>query len=245
MTKRQTLAILFYLRLDKVNKENQVPIYMRITVNGKRAEMALHRYISPSKWNKTGGFARGTKREVRELNEFLDQYRSKVYRAQRELLERNMAVTAVALRNKVQGKMEEQKSLIETFEYHNKLMKEQVPTEYSPTTLIRYKTTLKHVKEYIRYKYKTDDLLLTQLDHQFITEFNHYFRTIKKTNHNTAIKYLKNLKKIVNLAVKNGWLQKDPFDKFSVKLQPVKRSFLTEEELHKIEDLEIKIPRLD
>lgn len=242
---RETLSILYYLRNDKARSEAEVPIYMRITVNGQRAEMAIQRYIDPEKWNIAGGFAKGTKEEVRELNEYLDIYRSKVYKAQRDLLEDNKAISAMALRNKIQGKDEDQKTLIEVFEYHNKLMSEKVPAEYSPTTLVRFKTTLGHVKDYIRYKYKTDDLLLTQLNYRFITEFDHYFRTVKGCNHNTSIKYLKNVKKVVNLAVKNDWLRKDPFSQFSVKLKPVHRHFLSEEELHRLEDLELKINRLD
>ncbi len=245
MVERQTLAILFYLRKDKARNKDEVPIYMRITVNHKRSELALQRYVDPDKWNTSGGAAKGTKSETRELNEFLDLQRSKVYAAQRELLEENRTVTALSLRNKVQGRSEEQKTLIEVFNYHNKLMEEKVPGEYSPATLIRYKTTLKHVKDYIRFKYKTDDVLLTQLDHRFITELDHYFRTEKGTNHNTSIKYIKNLKKVVNVAVMNDWLRKDPFDKFSVKIKPVKRDYLTSEELLCLEQLKISIPRLD
>ena len=45
----------------------EVPIYLRITVNGKRSEMALHRYVDPNKWNIDGGFLKGTRQEVRVL----------------------------------------------------------------------------------------------------------------------------------------------------------------------------------
>ncbi|MFC2080882.1 site-specific integrase [Bacteroidota bacterium] len=245
MVERQTLAILFYLRRDKKRSENEIPIYLRITVNQKRAEMAVQRYIDPIKWNSSGGYAKGTKQEIRELNEFLDLYRSKVYKAQRELIEENKVVTAIALRNRVQGKTEDQKTLIEVFDYHNKLMEEKVPSEFSPATLARYVTTLKHVKDYLKYKYKTDDLLLNQLDHRFISEFDHYFRTVRKSSHNSSTKYLKNLKKIILLAIKNDWLDKDPFKKFSLKMKPVIRDSLTEEELKRIENLDFKIPRLD
>ena len=245
MAERQTLAILFYLRNDKARSVTEVPIYLRITVNGKRAEMAIHRYIDPQKWNRSGGFAKGSKQEFKNLNEFLDLQRSKVYKAQRELIEENKAVTAVALRNRVQGNTDDQKTLVDVFEYHNHLMAEKSPSEFSPATLKRYETTLGHVKGFIRNKYKSDNVLLTQLNHEFITEFDHYFRTVRSCNHNTSIKYIKNLKKVVNLAVKNDWLRKDPFDKFSIKLKPVKRDFLTEEELQRIEKLDIKIPRLD
>jgi site-specific recombinase XerD len=245
MNQRQTLSILFYLRNDKARSEHEVPIYMRITVNHKRAETALQRYVDPEKWNNAGGIARGTKSETKELNDFLQIQRSKVFVAQRQLQEENKAVTAFALRNRVQGKSEGQKTLLEVFDYHNRLMEEKIPSEYRPATLRRYKTTRMHVKDYIKFNYKTDDVLLTQLDHRFISELDHYFRTVKQTNHNTSIKYIKNLKKVVNLAVANDWLRKDPFERFSVKIKPVKRDFLTTEELQRIEELKISTDRLD
>lgn len=58
------------------------------------------------------------------------------------------------------------------------------------------------------------------------------------------MKYLKNLKAIVNLAVKNDWLDKDPFRKFACKIEPVERGYLTEEEVLKIHEKEISIERL-
>ena len=177
--KRQTLAILFYLRHDKANTLSQVPVYMRITVNGRRSEMAIQRTVNPEKWNNEGGFAKGTKKETRDLNEYLDLLRSKVYTAQRDLIEEHKNITAVALRNRVQGIAEEQKTLNEVFVYHNHLMKEKVPGEYSKTTLTRYETTFRHVKEFVRIKYRTDDIFLNQLNHEFITEFDHFLRDRK------------------------------------------------------------------
>ncbi|MFC2090898.1 site-specific integrase [Bacteroidota bacterium] len=245
MVQRDSFAILFYIRNDKPKSTGEVPIFMRLTVNGRRSEMAIHRYVDPEKWNKSGGYAKGTKQEIRELNEFLDLQRNKVYVAQRELMEENKLVTAKALRNRVQGKTEDRKTLVEVFEYHNMLMEETVPAEYSPATLTRYKTTLDHVKAFVNRKYKSDDIFLSQLNHAFISEFYHYFRHVKNCNNNTASKYIRNLKKIVNLAVKNEWLLKDPFDKYSVKINPVQRDFLSEQELFSIENLEIAIDRLD
>ena len=96
MSERMTLAILFYLRRDKSINAHKVPIYLRITVNGKRAEMAIQRYVDPKKWSHEGGFAKGTKEEMKILNEYLDLLRSKVYTAQRELLEKGNSITAQA-----------------------------------------------------------------------------------------------------------------------------------------------------
>jgi len=245
MTERQRLSILFYLRNDKKNSKDESPIYMRITVNGKRAEMSMNRYINQDRWNSKGGCAKGTKEDVRTLNRYLDINRSKVYDAHRDLLERNQPVTAIGLRNLVQGTGGVSHSVMDVFQYHNKLMEEKIPEIYSPSTLIRFKTTLNHIKDFINYKYNINDLFLSQLNYEFITNLEHYFITVRKCNQNSTIKYIKNFKKVIRLALKNGWLDKDPFINYSAKLVPVNRGYLDKDELNALENLKIAIPRLD
>lgn len=244
MNERQTLSILFYLRRDKKKSDTEIPIYMRITVNGRRAEMAVHRFINPEYWNNESGVPRGSRNEIKQLNEYLSLQRSMAYQAQKSLIEDGKPVTAIGIRNLVQGTSDKQHTILETFSYHNQLMKEEVGISFSPTTLTRYETTKSHVEAFIKYQYKTDDLFLTQLNHEFVTNLEHYFKTVKSCNHNTTSKYIKNLKKVVNLAIKNDWLGKDPFKNFAATIRPVNREYLTSEELQKIEDKQIDITRL-
>jgi hypothetical protein len=103
-----------------------VPIYLRITVNGRRAEMAIHRYIDPEHWNNETGVPRGSKNEIKQLNEYLVLMRSKAYQAQKGLNEDSKPVTSLAIRNIVQGRSEKQHKLLDVFAYHNQLMKEKV-----------------------------------------------------------------------------------------------------------------------
>jgi hypothetical protein len=119
MNERQTLSILFYLRRDKKKSDTEIPIYMRITVNGRRAEMAVHRFINPEYWNNESGAPRGSRNEIKELNEYLSLQRSKAYQAQKSLIEDGKPVTAVGIRNLVQGISGKQHTILETFSYHN------------------------------------------------------------------------------------------------------------------------------
>jgi hypothetical protein len=54
--------------------------------------------------------------------------------------------------------------------------------------------------------------------------------TVRNCAHNTAMKYLTNFRKIINQALVNEWIEKDPFVKFKGSKQEVKRDFLSEEE---------------
>ncbi|WP_299819222.1 Arm DNA-binding domain-containing protein [uncultured Pontibacter sp.] len=54
-------SLLFYLKKQKNYRTGPVPIYMRITVSGKRAELATGRAIEPDRWVAAAGRAAGTK----------------------------------------------------------------------------------------------------------------------------------------------------------------------------------------
>lgn len=63
-----TFSILFYPKGSNTNKQGLVPIYARITVNGKRSEFSTKRKINISKWNSEAGKLKGTTNDVRDFN---------------------------------------------------------------------------------------------------------------------------------------------------------------------------------
>jgi len=64
--------LLFYIRKQKNYKGGVMPIYMRITVSGKRVNISARRDCDPVKWNNHAGRAIGTKEEIKSLNKYLD-----------------------------------------------------------------------------------------------------------------------------------------------------------------------------
>ena len=83
-----------------------MPIYMRITVNGKRADMSAGRDCDPAKWNSRAGRAIGTKEEVKALNNYLDSLQTKLRNAHQVLIDANQQVTTESLQNQFTGKIQ-------------------------------------------------------------------------------------------------------------------------------------------
>ena len=52
---KQNSSILFYTRITRKTKDNGVPIYLRITVNGKHIEQSTNRFVQRSQWSSTAG----------------------------------------------------------------------------------------------------------------------------------------------------------------------------------------------
>lgn len=244
MEQKNTFAVSFFVRNDKLDSDGKLPIYLRITVNGERAELSIQRKIEKDRWNKAGQ-AKGNKDDIKKINNYLDTVKNRIYDIRTDLIQRKELITAEKIKREYIGEGNKSKTVVEVFNYHNEKLKELVGKDFAPATYQRYITTLKHIKEFIRFKYHTDDIYLTQLNHEFITELEYFFKIQRKCDHNSTAKYIKNFKKVIFLALKNDWLTKDPFSRYSIHIHEVKRDFLDEKELSALENKEIKSERLD
>ncbi len=238
--------LLFYLKKPKNYLDGRpMHIYLRITVDGVSKELSIGRECEMGRWSSVSGRMLGIKEDVKTLNSYLDTLQTKVYEARRKLLEKNETVTAEALKNTLRGTNEKSKMVMEIFQYHNDQMKSLVDKDYSPTTLVRYKTSLEHTKAFLKWKYDITDMSIKKLDYEFVSQYEFWFKTIRNCNHNTAIKYISNFRKIVNLCITNGWLEKDPFIKFKMTKKEVVPEFLTEGELQKITEKKFASDRIN
>lgn len=241
----KTLGILFYVKRAKIDDNGKAPIYVRITVDGMRSELSIKRSIELDRWIPSGGKVKGTNEEARSINSYIDSVRIKIYEHQKKLMDNNKTITSEAIKNSMLGIEEKQRTIVAIFQYHNKQVKALVGKEFAAGTLERYETVLKLLQLFLEFQYKVKDMPITQINHKFITDFEFYLKTERSNCHNTAIKYIKNFKKIVRIAMSNGWIDKDPFVNFKATIKDVEREFLTEEEIQNVISKDLHIGRLD
>ena len=238
------VSILFYLKKPKDYTSGVVPIYLRLTVNGKRAEISTSKDCLPDKWNRDSGHMTGTKEESKVLNTYLDTLQAKLFEVHQKLLAKGDIITAIGIKNKFTGTDERPLSLVNIFTDHNNKIKALLGDEFAPGTLERYKTSLKHTTDFLKWKYNLTDIDIRKVDHSFVTEFEFYLRSVRKCNNNSAVKYIKNFGKIIRICIANGWLDKNPFANYKSKIKDVERDFLVEEEIEAIRIKEFPTDRL-
>jgi site-specific recombinase XerD len=239
------ISILFYLKKPKNYKEGAVPIYMRITIDGKPRELSIGRNAHPNRWNRVAGKMIGTKQDSRELNEYLDLQRAQVLEMQRDALVKRQPLSSQIVKEKLTGRNQEIKpGIIALFKQHNDELKMLIGKDYAMSTIVRYSTALDHVRQFILWKYKTDDISISKLDYEFISQFEFWLKSIRNCNHNSAIKYISNFRKVVNRCVKYGLLTQDPFVWFKMNKQEVIPEFLTEAELNLMKQKSFSSSRL-
>ena len=82
------VSILFYAKKAKTNVNGLVPIYTRITINGKRVELSTSRFVEISKWSVEFGVMKGNSEEARLINGHLNAIRTQIVDVQLELMQR-------------------------------------------------------------------------------------------------------------------------------------------------------------
>lgn len=183
-------------------------IYVRLYIESKRAEFSTNFYVSLSDWDAKKSKVKNTHKNALLINNKLEKIRSEITHLFVVEVTQKGSTTNKEIRDKYLGRdVEEQtkdKTILEAFDYHNLKLSEQVKIgKVVSKTHTRYIITKNKVEAFIQHLYKKDNVPLPEMRLRFVTEFEHYLITIDKLQSNTAHKYIKNLKKIMIMAV--GW----------------------------------------
>ena len=148
-------------------------------------------------------------------------------------MERGYVINANILRDAFLDKINalQSKTLCQIFDEYLAELNDAVGISISSDTFYNYSRTLVLLKEYVKKKSDRNDIALQELNYSFIESFSTFLRKEYSQRKNTAVKYLRCLKRVVNIAIANRYLTFDPFLNFKVQREVVDKVFLTEEEL--------------
>lgn len=242
---RHSFKILFLLLRTKQNSAGQSPIYCRITINGQAIHLSTGQYINPVIWDIKNHRVKGRNAESNSINEFLENKRQEVRNAASVILQRGLPLNIENIQNELKGIDETNKGLIQTLDYHIKLISGMVPRFMTPATLSGYRTVRKYLLGFLQRNYRRTDLPLRDLKLHFINEFEVYIMSNTACNRNGTVKHLKRLKRVIHVAIENGWLETNPFRMKKLSFEPSNRSFLTRQELERIEKFSSTSVRLN
>ena len=245
MRTSSTFSILFWV-YGKRAVNNKANIYVRVTLNGKRVNISLKRKINVSTWDEKLQRANGTDKDSRILNLYLNEVQSKVYRIYEDFKREEVPFTSQMVKAKFLGEDKTRFSFQNLVDYYNEKMQHKL----HKNTMSQYKTSQRYMMEYILKEYKLTDIPLFNLEYGFIVGFEDFLRSYipkngqSKIGNNTAMKHIKRLRRMVTLAYRMKWIERDPFVNFKMKIEKKERSFLTNFELLSIEELSSSIERL-
>lgn len=223
-------------------------MFMRITVNGQRAENNIQKSILPNLWNQAKERAIGSGRTAVDLNRFIEEARIKVHQIVTELQQNDEPVNAKVVQQRFYGinpNKKSERTILEVIQSHNDDAEKLIGIDFAKTTVLRYKSMKRYLAEMIKKNYDVDDLPLSQFTGEVIRAYEVFLKTEKDMSQNTLIRYMKALKKITNRCIANDWIHKDPFVGIKFREEPTEPEFLTIEELNRIYECEPGCKRLE
>jgi len=239
------ITLHFYAKKTKANVAGLLPIYIRLTVDGERLEFSSKKFIEKSKWSDELSKMKGSSEEARSINNYLDSVKSQIIDIQMTLTHKRETLNIENFRKRLFDETDFQRMLLPIYRDHNNRIESLLGNGYAPGTLERFKISLKHVEEFLIWKFNIKDIAIDKIDFALITDFEFYLRSEKNCSNNTAVKYVRNFRKIIKICLSNDWLEKDPFVKYDGKMKEVETEFLTEEEIQSIYSKKFRTPRLE
>lgn len=243
--KRKTFKTLVFVKRTRAHSNGKIPIYVRITLDGVRTEFVTPHSVDPSKWDEVKGCVRGRDNEAESINSSLAQMQLKILELKTKMEYMDELSSPQQIRDKYLGQETNITNVLQLFIEHNKNCEKLKDIDFSSSTVSRYNTCMKHLANFIKYKYKKADFPLNDIRHQFVKDFEMYLKIERKCAHNSATKYLKNFKKIIIIALNNGYMQDNPFANIKFHLDEVDVSFLNSDELTRIREKSFAFERLD
>lgn len=238
MKSKHSFSVNFYVRSDR-KAFGTAPLYVRITVDGKMVYFATKKTVDPSQWDQKSQRLKGNSMENNSVRDRMRQLVNEIGSAYDELRFQNELITAEKIKAKVEGE-DQRKTLRELIKYHF----DQPGKLLAAGTLKNYYSTERFLSEFLKKK-KLSDIQLTRIDFKFLTDFGVYLRTKtpdigqRVCTNNTVMKHMERFQKLMGLALKFGWIVRDPFIHFNRKLVTKDREILTDAEIALIQNVDL------
>jgi site-specific recombinase XerD len=238
---RSTFKVLFYLKKNSLNRNGEVPVMARITIDGMIAQFSCKVFIRPDLWETKYNRAIGKSDQARQINRLLDEIKAGIDRHYKKILERDSYATAEKVKNSFLGIDLRSETLLQVFRQHNEDFKKMVDAGLRAySTYVKYRDVYQHLEAFIKTRYNRKDMVLIELTPAFITDFELYLVTIPKLAHNTIWAYMMPLRRMVAIAIKNRWLTYDPFNGYEIAAEETDMGYLNKEEIRAIMNVPLK-----
>jgi len=226
------VSLKYYL-LTTRNTSGSLPVYLRITVQRKKAELHTGYTVKQKDWSQEEQSTRANN----IVNKELAKKKSRVYELISELEKVNKPVSASILKDLLTGKGKVNIGLLPYFEKHIKEI--EIRNEIKPLSVNKYKQSLASLKKFISSHFKAPDFNLEGVDYDFINQYDLFLKTEYDLHKNTINKYHSRFRTILLKALAEGHLTKQPYANYKLNTVKTDREFLSSDELNQVIALDL------
>jgi len=215
------------LILEKIKKNKEVPLYLRIIKDRKPKYVSLGIAVLPSLWDEKNQCVKSKHPNSARINNFIQHKKAEATDVILDMVTESKYVPAKSLKMAVLGK-----SAGSFIKYADHYLANLEKTNRTGST-IKLKAVLSKLKAFL----DKHDLQFEEITVAFLKQYEAYLLDKKKNKPNTIHSNLKVIRRIFNEAISEDLVpfEKSPFHKYKLKWDNVVKPFLTEEELEIIE----------
>ncbi len=240
----ETLTFTVYPK-RKSSCDQQADMYMQFVYQLNTANKSLGFRINFNQWDSETHSLIGQPLHNQLMNKKTEEYKQKVMGAYYMLVQNGGEVTLREIMDTAFGNEGGRiYSLFSVFEETILKMEKLLKKGQSTANLQKHRSCLKHLRDYVRNKYKANDMAFTRINRQFIDDFEHYLKTDAKNGHNSANKMLQIFKKVYRIAVDNRWTAHNAFAGRRLSYKKVTRPYLNSMEITALQSHEFTNKRL-
>ena len=234
---KKQILVSFLARKTLKKKNGMIPVYCRIRYDNRIAQFNTKIDVFGANWDSQTTRVIGN--NSKSVNIQLEKIRIDIIKKYELLYKTNIIITAKTILDLYKNNSLLMDGIMNVFKQHNENMKSLIGIEYSKGSYKNYITTIKHLKNYIKTKFNTDDISLNKLNYDFVYNFSHYILLNTKCTHNGMMKHIQRLKKITNFCIKNNYITNDPFIGFKIKFKKSNRVYINNEELYILKNIKL------
>ena len=218
-------------RKDKLNKKGEAPIHFRIIKDRKISYIASGIMLPAEHWDDENHRIKSKHTNSKRLNSFLS---NKFAELQDQVYEHetvSKSLTSRMLRDKIYGKKP-----TDFFSFAEEA-NEAYLRDGKVGTYDKNKAIIAKLKKYMNDR----TLAFQDITVDFLNRYENYLKTTLNNSTNTVHKDFKFIRKLFNDAIRNDLIELsgNPFTKYVMKTTKTQRTYLTEEELKAIEEVQV------
>lgn len=242
---QEKITILFVISTNKTNQKGLCPLKCRITFKKERKQFSTGLFVNPHYWQSKLQTVNAKDVNADFLNSQIHQVLNKIQNIVRVFQLQQEDYTLEDIYCKFLGKeIKKKEFILAYYKAYLAKIKKLVGLDIKAITFKKFEYVSMHLESFIKWKYKSNDFPIEELDLQFLDDFSYYLKTEKLQQQVTINKTIQRFRTPIKTAISEGFLDKDPFLLHKSKKVVKAVVFLTTDELKKLEKYKFQQSRL-
>ncbi len=218
MCRRTTFSVVFFCKKTKPNKKGKAPVYARITTSGQITEIHTQCQVEPQHWNQR--LERCVLRDAvsMRINDIIASFRANILAAYDSIIKEDKEPNCFAIKQRLEHTAWSSRMFLAEFSKYCDKRQKEVGVRITQLTANKYHRLLRYMTEYTREQYKKEDQSLDMISYEYIDGLNTFMQTAHQCKNNGAVNLLCCLKNFILYAIRNEWIEKNPFRYYKMKI---------------------------